>query len=102
DDNDQPNNVDDPVHFSASPLRLTKRSNLAFVGVLGGLLCVAGAALQLPFNLLGTAVDLLTGATRHFAYLALHLSCDVLGCTLDLVLVHENLRLRGPIARGDI
>ena len=52
---------------------------------------VAGALLQLAFHLLRTALDLLAGATRCLSNLALHLACDVLDGTLDLVLVHGTL-----------
>ena len=72
-------------------------SDLALVGVFGGLLRVAGAALQLAFDLLRTTFDLLTGAARRFADLALYLPGDVLRCTLDLVFIHVDLRVVGEL-----
>src|SRR5205823_3860539 len=76
--------------------------NLALVGVLGGLLNIARAFLQLALDLLGSPFDLLTRASRRFPHFTLYFACNILRCALNLIAVHENLRSRPGLASGTI
>jgi len=49
---------------------------------------VTGAPLHFAFHLLGSALDLLAGATGDFSYFALNFTRDVFGGALDLIAIH--------------
>jgi hypothetical protein len=69
-----------------------------FLGsVFGGLFDVTEALLHLPFNLLRNALYLLGRAASHLAYLLLHFSSNIFGCTFDLISIHRQLRLVGEV-----
>src|SRR5207237_2241521 len=74
--------------------------NLALVSVVGGLLHIARAFLQLALDLLAHAFDLLTRASRRFAHFALYPACNVLRHSFNLIAVHENPPKRARIARS--